>query len=52
MNELLALIGLTALVVIGLLLTRLVARDGLGWTTVPRSHVAELGTWVEREMRR
>lgn len=52
MNELLALIGLTALVVIGLVLTRVVARDGLGWTAAPRSHVAELGTWADRDLRR
>lgn len=52
MNEFLALIGLIALGVIGILLARLVRCDGLGSTATPRSHAAELGTWVDRELRR
>jgi hypothetical protein len=52
MNELLALIGLIVLTVIGILLARLVRRDGLGSNPAPRSHAAELGTWVDRELAR
>jgi hypothetical protein len=52
MNEILALLGLVALAVIGLLLARLVRCDGLGTVSAPRSHSADLGTWVERELRR
>ncbi|WP_194839840.1 hypothetical protein [Aeromicrobium yanjiei] len=33
-------------------LVRLVARDGLGTNPPPRSHREELGSWVERELRR
>lgn len=44
------LVGLLALV--AGCLARLVARDGLGSNPRPRSHVAELGTAADRELRR
>jgi hypothetical protein len=56
MIELLALIGLLTVgagaVVAVVNLARWVARDGYGSTPVPRSHAAELGTWVDRQLRR
>ena len=52
MNMLLVIIGLLALVAAGTHLARLVARDGLGSNPAPRSHAAELGTWVDRELSR
>ena len=53
MNEYLALfLGLLALLVLVAHLVRLVARDGLGTVAAPRSHRAELGTWVDRELGR
>ena len=52
MNEILAAIGLLGLLAVTVHLARLVARDGLGSNPVPRSHRAELGTWVDRELRR
>jgi len=52
MNELLALLGLIAFLVVAVRLARLVMRDGLGTNAPPRSHRAELGTWVDRELKR
>lgn len=52
MNLFLVLLGLLVLVVIVARLARLVARDGLGAVPTPRSHRDELGTWVDRELRR
>lgn len=47
-----ALIGLVLLIVVMARLVRLVARDGLGSNPPPRSHHAELGSWVDRELKR
>lgn len=52
MNELVFVIAPIALVGLGVYLWRLVARDGHGVTRPPRSHRAELGTWVDRELQR
>jgi hypothetical protein len=51
MNMILALIGLLALLASVVRLARLVARDGYGVCAPPRSHPAELGTWVDRQLR-
>jgi hypothetical protein len=52
MNVLLLLLMFGIFLVIAARLTRLVLRDGLGSTPPPRSHRAELGTWVDQELRR
>lgn len=52
MNEFVVVIALIALVALGVHLWRLVARDGYGVTQPPRSHLDELGPWVDRELRR
>lgn len=52
MNVLWAVVALVALIALSAYLWRLVARDGLGTTRPPRSHVDELGTWIERELQR
>lgn len=52
MNEIITLLGLLALVASTIHLVRLVTRDGLGSNTAPRSHRAELGTRIDRELRR
>ena len=52
MNAIILVIGLAALVGIGVHLARLVARDGLGTNPLPRSHREELGSWSAQEMSR
>lgn len=52
MNVLLLLLAFGVFLLITVRLTRLVARDGLGSNPPPRSHRAELGTWVDQELRR
>jgi hypothetical protein len=52
MNVLLLLLAFGAFLVIAARLTRLVMRDGLGSNPPPRSHRAELGTWVDQELQR
>lgn len=52
MNLIIALLGLLSLAAVVVHLARLVARDGHGTTPPPRSHRAEVGGWVEQELRR
>lgn len=52
MNELLALAALLLLTALAVHLARLTARDGYGTMAPPRSHEAERGTWLERELGR
>lgn len=52
MSLILVCIVLVALVATVFRLLRLVAGDGYGSTPAPRSHVEELGSWVDRELRR
>ncbi|WP_456697229.1 hypothetical protein [Aeromicrobium sp. P5_D10] len=52
MSVLVAGVALIALVVLVVHLWRLVASDGYGFTSPPRSHREELGTWVDRELQR
>ncbi|MET0929509.1 MAG: hypothetical protein ABWX74_08320 [Aeromicrobium sp.] len=52
MNVLLLLLAFGITLVIAARLARLVAHDGLGTDPPPRSHRAELGAWVDRELQR
>ncbi|MCW2841349.1 MAG: hypothetical protein JWR55_2832 [Aeromicrobium sp.] len=52
MNVLLLLLLFGIFLLIAAHLTRLVVHDGLGSNPPPRSHRAELGTWVDQELRR
>ncbi|MET0820114.1 MAG: hypothetical protein ABWY58_04045 [Aeromicrobium sp.] len=52
MNEFLATVGLLTLIALVVHLGRLTARDGYGTLAPPRSHDAERGTRVERELGR
>ena len=52
MNELLALVAILILTALVVHLARLTARDGYGTLAPPRSHDAERGTRVERELGR
>ncbi len=52
MNVISLLIGLALLLAVLIHLVRLVARDGMGSTPPPRSHVEELGTWADRQLMR
>jgi hypothetical protein len=52
MNEILALVALLILVPLAVHLGRLTARDGYGTLAPPRSHAAERGTRLERELGR
>lgn len=52
MNIWLLLVGAVLLLIVAVRLARLIARDGLGSNPLPRSHHEELGTWVDRELRR
>ena len=52
MNELLAVVALLILTALAVHLARLAARDGYGTLAPPRSHDAERGTRVERELGR
>ncbi|MET0931897.1 MAG: hypothetical protein ABWX74_20450 [Aeromicrobium sp.] len=52
MTALLLLLTFGILLVIAARLTRLIAHDGLGSNPPARSHRAELGTWVDRELQR
>ena len=52
MNEILALVATLLLTSLAVHLGRLTARDGYGTSAPPRSHAAERGTRVERELGR
>lgn len=52
MNVVLTLVALLALAAVVVHLGRLVARDGYGSNPAPRSHSDELGTRVDKELRR
>lgn len=52
MNLIFVCVVVVALLASVVRLLRLVARDGYGSTPAPRSHVEELGSWVDRELRR
>jgi hypothetical protein len=52
MTILVLLAALAVLLLIVVRLARLVMRDGLGSNPPPRSHRAELGTWVDQELQR
>lgn len=51
-NGLLVIAAIVALGLVALYLARLVKRDGLGSNPPPRSHVAELGAWADRQLQR
>lgn len=52
MNDVLALLGLLTLTGLAGHLARLVVRDGYGTNGPPRSHLAEAGSWIDRELGR
>ncbi|MET1038110.1 MAG: hypothetical protein ABW075_07530 [Aeromicrobium sp.] len=52
MNVVLLLLAFGVFLLVAARLTRLVMRDGLGSNPPPRSHRAELGTWVDQELQR
>ena len=52
MNLMLLVLAIMAFLVISAHLTRLVVHDGLGSNPPPRSHRAEMGSWIDRELQR
>ncbi|MET0929576.1 MAG: hypothetical protein ABWX74_08655 [Aeromicrobium sp.] len=52
MNVFLLLLAFGVFLLVAARLTRLVVRDGLGSNPAPRSHLEELGGWVDQELRR
>ena len=52
MNIFLLALAVGVLVVVASRLARLVVRDGLGSNPPPRSHRAEMGSWIDQELQR